>query len=76
MPFSLCRWTVMSGLMKLLASIGIPMPRFAYIPSSNSRAALRMIRSRTRSDSFLGLGASAWSFLPFASLSSSRIGCP
>jgi len=29
MPFSLCRWTVISGLMKLLASMGIPMPRLA-----------------------------------------------
>lgn len=28
-PFSLWRWTVMSGLMKLLASMGMPMPRLA-----------------------------------------------
>ena len=30
---------------KLEASIGIPMPRFAYIPSSNSKAARRTIFS-------------------------------
>lgn len=28
-PFSLWRWTVMSGFIKLLASIGIPIPRLA-----------------------------------------------
>jgi hypothetical protein len=33
--------------MKLAANIGIPMPRFAYIPSLNSNAALLTIRSRT-----------------------------
>jgi hypothetical protein len=32
--------------MKFDASIGIPIPRLAYIPSSNSFAARRTIRSR------------------------------
>lgn len=37
-PFSLWRWTVISGLMKLLASMGMPIPRFAgggFVKGSN-----------------------------------------
>merc|ERR1719494_1693525 len=44
-PFSDCRWTVIVGGMKLDASIGIPIPRLAYIPSLNSQAALLTIFS-------------------------------
>lgn len=37
--------------------------RIPYIPSSNSRAARRMILSRTISESFFGLGFASWVFL-------------
>lgn len=45
-PFSDCSVTFMPSGMKLLASIGIPIPRLACIPSRNSFAARRTMRSR------------------------------
>uniref|UniRef100_A0A1I8FRW6 Integrase_H2C2 domain-containing protein n=1 Tax=Macrostomum lignano TaxID=282301 RepID=A0A1I8FRW6_9PLAT len=45
-PFSDCRCTFMPAGMKLAASIGIPIPRFTYMPSLNSSARRRMMRSR------------------------------
>ncbi|KAL7356338.1 hypothetical protein ACKS0A_06343 [Histoplasma ohiense] len=46
MPFSDCSCTSTDGSTKLGASMGIPMPRFAYMPFLNSFAARRTIRSR------------------------------
>ena len=37
-PFSLCRVTLMPDGMWLATSVGMPMPRFTYQPSRNSRA--------------------------------------
>ena len=52
-PFSLCSSIFMPAGMKLLASVGMPMPRLTYMPSANSRAARRAMRSRTRAPSSL-----------------------
>lgn len=44
-PFSLWRWTVISGLMKLLASMGMPIPRFAdsgFVKDSNHNLTVSM----------------------------------
>mmetsp|Transcript_31031 Transcript_31031/g.81260 ORF Transcript_31031/g.81260 Transcript_31031/m.81260 type:complete len:218 (-) Transcript_31031:788-1441(-) len=46
MPFSDCSVTVIPSGIKLLASMGIPIPRLTYMPWVNSLAALRTMRSR------------------------------
>mmetsp|Transcript_35260 Transcript_35260/g.84043 ORF Transcript_35260/g.84043 Transcript_35260/m.84043 type:complete len:217 (+) Transcript_35260:120-770(+) len=45
-PFSLCSSMRMPGARKLDASVGMPMPRFTYMPSSNSCAARLTMRPR------------------------------
>mmetsp|Transcript_24335 Transcript_24335/g.75388 ORF Transcript_24335/g.75388 Transcript_24335/m.75388 type:complete len:257 (+) Transcript_24335:443-1213(+) len=55
-PFSDCSSMCIPGGRKLDASVGMPMPRFTYMPSWNSRAARRA--------SFSRIGSAAGSFLP------------
>ena len=54
-PFSDCKVTFTPSGIKLEASMGIPMPKLAYMPSSNSSAARRIIRSRIIAPADLGL---------------------
>mmetsp|Transcript_9107 Transcript_9107/g.10562 ORF Transcript_9107/g.10562 Transcript_9107/m.10562 type:complete len:221 (+) Transcript_9107:207-869(+) len=44
-PFSACSSMCTSGGMKLLAMVGIPIPKLTYIPSLNSLAARLIIRA-------------------------------